>query len=97
MVSKNKGYFNYDQDHKRNERTNKKHKLINLKVMRELYERIYIKSEADLPKEEGEYHVKKKDSFRLTTMIFKPNHDNYIKDWLFDYEVEWYFMPYISF
>lgn len=61
--------------------------------MEELFRKVIIKSEEDLPKEEGEYYVKKKDSFRLTTMIFKPDHPNYIKDWLFDYEVEWYFLP----
>jgi hypothetical protein len=61
--------------------------------MKELFEKIEIHSEADLPKEDNEYYVKKKDSFRLTTMIFKPNHPHYIKDWLFDYEVEWYLLP----
>ena len=54
---------------------------------------VFIEGEQDLPKEEGEYHVKHTDSFRLTTMVFKSDHPTYIKNWLFDDRVDWYLQP----
>ena len=62
--------------------------------METYFKKVEIHSEADLSKKEGDYYVKLKNSFsKLTILIFKPDCDNYIKDWLINYEVEWYLQP----
>jgi hypothetical protein len=58
----------------------------------ELYRKIYIKSEADLPKE-GDYMAHPKDTYIKNTCVayFDPKMLSRIKDWMIQYD--WYLQP----
>ena len=60
--------------------------------MKETYEKVFIRSEADLPKEEGDYIGMEVINFRPSTIYFKPT-PLYIKNWMVDYKVDWYLQP----
>jgi hypothetical protein len=62
----------------------------------EIYKKVYIKSEADLPKEKGTYIVSLHPVARtgnesMTTYLFNPNNNNHINSWQRD--IDWYLQP----
>ena len=58
---------------------------------REYYEKVYIRSEADLPEEEDLYPVQKKDTV-VDWELWEPSKDKgYIDVWLRD--IDWYLRP----
>ena len=61
--------------------------------MKELFEKVYIKSEADLPKEDGTYFAEwKKEGIKCTSFWLPNDKADWSHKWWLE-NINWYLIP----